>query len=126
VYELIDALQRTYGIDSRRLYVAGQSMGGFGTFSIITEHPRMFAAGVALCGGGDESRAARLTRTPIWAFHGEKDETVSVERSRNIVAAIKKAGGKPRYTEYSGEGHNIWSKVVKESELLPWLFARRK
>ena len=126
VFELIEDLRGTYHIDGHRLYVAGQSMGGFGTFAIISEHPRLFAAGLALCGGGDESKVARLIRTPVWAFHGEKDEAVKVERSRNIEAAIRKAGGQARYTEYAGEGHNIWPKVVKEPQLRPWLFAKRK
>jgi len=125
VFELIRDLQRSYSIDSSRLYVSGQSMGGFGTFAIISEHPNMFAAGVALCGGGDESKVARLAGTPMWAFHGEKDEAVSVERSRTIVAAIRKAGGQARYTEYAEADHLIWSKVVKEPHLLSWLFAQR-
>ena len=126
VFELIRDLQRSYSIDSSRLYVSGQSMGGFGTFAIVSEHPSMFAAAVALCGGGDESKVARLVGTPIWAFHGEKDEAVSVERSRNIVAAIRKAGGQVRYTEYAEADHLIWSKVVREPELLSWLFAQRR
>lgn len=126
VFELIRDLQRTYNIDDDRLYVAGQSMGGFGTFAMISEYPRLFAAAVPLCGGGDESKVARLIKTPVWAFHGENDQSVKVERSRDIVAAIKKAGGQAKYTEYSGEGHNIWLKVVKEPELLPWLFAQKK
>jgi predicted peptidase len=125
VFELIGDLQRTYSIDRDRLYVSGQSMGGFGTFAIVSEHPRLFAAAVSVCGGGDESRAARFHSTPVWAFHGEKDEAVNVERSRKMIAAIKKAGGRVRYTEYAGEGHLIWSKVVKEPELLPWLFGHR-
>ncbi|HEX3253850.1 MAG TPA: prolyl oligopeptidase family serine peptidase [Pyrinomonadaceae bacterium] len=126
VYELIGELRRTYNIDEARIYVAGQSMGGFGTFAIISEHPQTFAAGVALCGGGDQSKVSRLTTTPIWAFHGAKDESVPVERSRTIVASIKSAGGKVRYTEYPDTGHIIWPTVVKEAELLPWLFAQRK
>jgi predicted peptidase len=127
VSELIGELQRTYNIDNGRVYVAGRSMGGFGTFAIISEYPRTFAAGVALCGGGDQSKVARLTNVPMWVFHGAKDESVAVERSRTIVAAIKNAGGnKVRYTEYSDTGHVIWPSVVKETELLPWLFAQRK
>ena len=125
-HELIGELQRTYSIDETRVYVAGQSMGGFGTFAIISEYPRTFAAGIALCGGGDESKVARFASVPIWVFHGAKDESVSVERSRTIVAAIKKAGGKVRYTEYADIGHIIWPSVVKETELLPWLFAQGK
>jgi len=127
VYELISELRRTFNIDEARVYVAGQSMGGFGTFAIISEYPRTFAAGVALCGGGDQSKVARLTNVPIWVFHGAKDESVPVERSRTIVAAIKNAGGgKVRYTEYPEMGHIIWPSVVKETELLPWLFTQRK
>ena len=126
VTELIQDLERSYSIDANRLYVAGQSMGGFATFAIISQHPKLFAAGVPLCGGGDESKVTTLIKTPIWAFHGEKDETVRVERSRNIVAAIRKAGGQARYTEYAGEGHNVWQKVVKEPELLPWLFRQHR
>lgn len=126
VYEMIGELQRTYNIDAARLYVAGQSMGGFGTFAIISEHPKLFAAGVPLCGGGDESKVARLVNTPIWAFHGAKDEAVPVARSRNIVAAIRKAGGKAKFTEYGDVDHLIWPTVVKETELLPWLFAQHR
>src|SRR5678815_2104808 len=106
--------------------IGGQSMGGFGTFAIISEHPRTFAGGVALCSGGDQSKVARLANVPIWVFHGAKDESVPVERSRTIVAAIRNAGGKVRYTEYSDVGHIIWPSVVKETELLPWLFTQRK
>ena len=126
VVELIDELRRTYSIDQSRMYVAGQSLGGFGTFAIVAEFPQLFAAGVPLCGGADESRVLSIIKTPLWVFHGEKDEAVPVDWSRRIVAAIKKAGGSVKYTEYPGAGHNIWLKVVKEPELLSWLFAQHR
>lgn len=126
VVDLIGDLQRSYSIDGSRLYVAGQSLGGFGTFAIVSEFPQLFAAGVPLCGGADESKVLSIIKTPLWVFHGEKDEAVPVDSSRRIVAAIKKAGGNVKYTEYRGEGHNIWLKVVKEPELLSWLFAQHK
>ena len=126
VVELIRHLERSFSIDSDRLYVIGQSMGGFGTFAIITMQPTMFAAAVPVCGGGDESKAGEIARVPIWAFHGEKDGAVKVERSRNMIAAITSAGGKPKYTEYKGEGHLIWSKVVDEPELLLWMFTQKR
>ncbi len=124
--ELIDELRRTYSIDGGRLYVAGQSLGGFGTFAIISAYPRMFAAGIPLCGGGDESKAAQYEGTALWVFHGEKDESVPVANSRQMVAAIKKAGGQVKYTEYPGEGHSIWTIVAKEPDLLQWLFSQHR
>ena len=126
VLELIVELERSYNIDSTRRYVLGQSMGGFGTFAVITMQPKMFAAAVSICGGGDESKAAKIAAIPIWAFHGELDQSVNVARSRNMIAALTKAGGKPRYTEYKGEGHQIWVKVVKEPQLLSWMFSQRR
>ena len=79
-----------------------------------------------LCGGGDPAKVSRLVKTPIWTFHGAKDEAVPVERSRSITAAIKQAGGQAFYTEYPDVDHLVWPKVVKETELLPWLFAQRR
>ena len=126
VIELLRDLAGTFSLDAQRFYVAGQSMGGFGAWSVITEHPDMFAAAVPICGGGDESAAQKMAGLPIWAFHGEKDEAVSVERSRKMIAAIRHAGGTPRYTEYKGAGHVIWDRVFHEPELLPWVFASRR
>ena len=126
VVELIEQLQQTYSIDPGRRYVTGQSLGGFGTFAIISLRPDWFAAAVPLCGGGDEAKAGQIARVPLWAFHGEKDDSVKVERSRQMIAALEQAGGQPKYTEYRGEGHDVWKKVVKEPELLPWLFAQKR
>ena len=126
VLELLGHLERTYPIDRDRVYVLGQSMGGFGTFAIMTMRPDLFAAGIPICGGGDESKAAKIAHIPIWAFHGDRDSAVVVERSRNMVAALKRAGGAPRYTEYAGEGHVIWSRVVRDPDWLDWMFAQRR
>jgi predicted peptidase len=126
VLDLIKDLDSSYSIDTDRRYVLGQSMGGFGTFAILTMQPNMFAAAVPLCGGSDESKAAQIAHVPLWAFHGELDQAVSVARSRNMIAALTKAGGKPKYTEYKGEGHTIWTRVVMEPELLPWMFSQKR
>ncbi len=124
VLELLQSLRADYSLDARRLYVAGQSLGGFGTWSIISQHPDLFAAAIPICGGGDETKASRLKRMSIWAFHGERDEAVGVERSRRMIEAVRRAGGRPNYTEYKGEGHAIWDRTFREPELLAWVFAQ--
>ncbi len=126
VVELLKDLQKQYSVDADRLYVTGQSMGGYGTWSIIAEYPEMFAAAIPLCGGGNVSKAKNLTKIPIWAFHGDADETVSVEKSRNMIEAIKKAGGNPKYTEYKGIGHAVWVPAFAETELVTWTFSQKR
>ncbi|MBN2474476.1 MAG: prolyl oligopeptidase family serine peptidase [Pirellulales bacterium] len=123
--EVIAKLQKEYPIDPDRLYVMGLSMGGYGTWDIIQRRPDLFAAAVPICGGGDEKAADRI-QIPVWAFHGDRDGAVPVSRSRNMIAAIKAAGGKPKYTEYPGVGHNCWSTAFADPEMLKWLFSHKR
>jgi predicted peptidase len=124
--KLIAQLEKDYRIDSQRLYVTGLSMGGYGTWDALARYPDRFAAGVPICGGGDENTAAKIAKIPIWVFHGDQDGAVKVTRSRSMVEALKKAGGSPKYTEYPGVGHDSWVPASKDPELLPWLFAQKR
>ena len=101
-------------------------MGGFGSWLLMDKYPKLFAAGVPICGGGKATSAKNLVDIPIWAFHGEKDRVVHVERGREMIEAIKKAGGKPRYSELPGVRHNSWTPAYKNPELWKWLFAQKK
>jgi len=126
VLKILNALRTEFSIDSERIYVAGQSMGGYGTWDLITKRPDLFAAAIPLCGGGNTALAAAARDVPIWAFHGDADPTVPVEQSRRMIAAVNQAGGHPRYTEYKGVGHNVWERAFKEPGLVDWLFSQRK
>lgn len=126
--ELLSALQKEFAIDADRIYVTGLSMGGFGTWDAIQRNPKLFAAAAPICGGGDSrpEKVKPIADLPIWAFHGDKDTAVKPLRSRDMIAALKKAGGAPRYTEYPGVGHNSWSATYANPEFYEWLFAQRK
>jgi predicted peptidase len=123
VLELVEKLCDELPIDRKRIYLTGLSMGGYATWDLLCRRPDLFAAGLPVCGGGDEAKADRLVNVPIWAFHGEKDPAVKVERSRGMIAAVKKAGGKPRYTEYAGVAHDSWTRTYRDAAVLDWLFA---
>jgi poly(3-hydroxybutyrate) depolymerase len=126
VIGLLDALQKEFSIDADRLYVTGLSMGGFGTWDLISRFPNKFAAAVPICGGADNSQAPKLTHLPIWAFHGSSDGIVRTVRTRSMIAALEKAGGHPKYTEYPGVGHGCWGQAYAEPELPDWLFAQKR
>jgi len=125
VIELIDSLVRSNSIDAGRVYLMGLSMGGFGTWYLLTRFPDKFAAAVPICGGGDWNRASSIAHIPVWVFHGKKDEVVLPEQSRAMVSALKKSGGNPCYTEYKKVGHDSWVRALQEPDLLPWLFSKK-
>ena len=126
VKKLLEETMKEFPIDPQRVYVTGLSMGGFGTWDIIQRYPDLFAAALPICGGGDTAQAERLKNMPIWAFHGSIDKVVIPERSRNMIAAIKKAGGQPIYTEYPGVGHVSWTQTYSNHAVMDWLFAQEK
>jgi len=126
VYEAITALNKEPGIDTKRRYVTGLSRGGYGAWNFICKHPELFAAAIPVSGGGDPGLAPKALGVAVWAFHGTKDKNVPVNGSRDMIAAIKKAGGHPKYTEFPNEGHNIWYQVSIVPGLWDWLFAQRR
>jgi len=128
VKSLVDEITAGHNIDSNRIYITGLSMGGYGTWNLLTLYPDFFAAGVPVCGKGDTSQAALLVehKVPVWVFHGAIDKVVPVAGSRDMVAALKKAGGKPHYTEYPDIGHNSWEGAYTDPNLPKWLFGQRR
>ena len=119
-------LEEEFSIDPDRIYVTGQSMGGFGSFGAIVAEPDRFAAAVPIAGGWDPKAAEKIKDVSLWVFHGEKDPTVKVELSRNMVEAIRKAGGEPKYTEYEGVKHNSWTRTYANKKMWEWMFAQRR
>jgi predicted peptidase len=127
VMQMMDKTIKENPIDAKRLYLTGLSMGGYGSWDWAAREPARFAAVVPICGGGDPSKAERLIKTPIWAVHGDKDEAVPVERSREMIEAIKKAGGEPKYTELAGVAHNSWTPAYSDPKgVVPWMFEQKK
>ena len=124
--ELIDEIIANYPIDENRIYVTGLSMGGFGVWDIISRYPDKFAAGIPICGGGDENNASKISNVPIWAFHGAKDRVVKVSRTRNMINEIENNNGTPKYTEFSNLGHLCWTQAYATDGLFEWLFEQKK
>lgn len=118
VMDLIDEITKTYSVNKNTIYAAGISMGGFAVWDAMVRHNDVFAAGVAVCGAGDPSKAEVLKDTPMFVFHGAQDETVPVSGSTDMVEAIQAAGGTlVQYTEYGDGGHGIWGTVFNQEKL---------
>ena len=126
VYQLITRIESAYSVDKRRIYLTGLSMGGYATWELLADHPDIFAAAIPICGGGEAWRAKYMKDVPIWAFHGARDLTVPVERTREMVEALEKVGGKVKYTEYPEAEHDSWTQTYNTPDLYNWLLEHFK
>lgn len=124
LHQLMDSLIASGGVDTKRVYVGGLSMGGMGTFDMLARYPQRFAAAFPICGAGNETVTGRYAKsTALWIFHGGADAVVPPSSSRAIYSNLKKEGADVQYTEYPGVGHNSWDKAFAEPGLFPWLFS---
>jgi predicted peptidase len=128
VLELLNYIQATYKTDTNRVYVAGMSLGGYGTMHFAGKYPNRVAAAVALCGGGNEKDACRLATIPVWIQHGKLDKAVPISESDKMVRAIVNCnGGKLlKYTVHTTYDHGHMARVFRTDEFYDWLFSQAK
>ncbi|HMV08605.1 MAG TPA: prolyl oligopeptidase family serine peptidase [Cyclobacteriaceae bacterium] len=125
--ELLKKTLRTEATDKKRVYVAGLSMGGMGTFESVYRFPKLFAAAVPICGGGDvDAYDKRVIKVPFRVFHGAKDDVVDPRHSRAMVEKLKTLKAAVQYKEYPEANHNSWDSAFAEPDFLNWMFANSR
>ena len=145
----LDKSVAEFNADASRTYLTGLSMGGNGSWYLAYHHDDRFAAVVVVCGFVGEftgttsgvhyppivpasttdpyaTIAQKISRLPIWIFHGDADPTVPVDESRRMAAALKANGANVQYTELPGVGHNAWDPAYDRADLIAWLFKQRR
>jgi len=145
----LDRSMTEFGADPSRVYLTGLSAGGNGAWYLAYHHADRFAALVVVCGFIGEftgttsgvrypaivpasvadpfaALAQRVSRLPIWIFHGDADPTVPVEVSRRMAAALRAIGANVQYTELPGVGHNAWDPAYDRADLASWLFKQQR
>ena len=114
VMNVADMARKEFNIDEDRVYLMGHSMGGSGVYYLANQHPDRWAALAALSASNfgvpnpaemPPDAGEKIRHIPIIVMHGDKDETVPVERSRAAVARIKKLGMEHVYIEVPGGDH---------------------
>jgi len=124
---LLDDVVAKHHVDKNRVYLTGQSMGGYGTWAFAAAHPDKLAAIMPICGGGNPASAKRLKDLPIWVFHGAKDDTVPPARSEEMVNALKEAGAKHvKFMLYPDAKHDAWTATYNNPEVWDWLLKQNR
>lgn len=125
--QLVQQLVKEGSVDQKRIYIAGLSMGGMGTFESVCRYPNLYAAALPICGGADLKCYSNWKgSTPFWIFHGDADPVVNVKLSRDAHQTLKSMNATVTYTEYPGVNHNSWTPAFAEPDFLKWMFGQKK
>ena len=125
VAAVIDEVRLKYPVDDTAVLLTGASMGGYGAWDLAARCPVRFRAVAPVSGGGDPLRAGSLARLPFCVIHGAHDPVVPVERSLEMVRALRGHGGEVREVIYPDAGHGdaIERAYAPGSELYDWFAA---
>ncbi|MFY7668569.1 MAG: prolyl oligopeptidase family serine peptidase [Crocinitomicaceae bacterium] len=128
IMSVLKFVQRTFDTDTNRVYVAGMSLGGYGTLRFAGAYPEVVTAAVALCGGGNTNDGCDLATVPLWIQHGNSDRAVPISESEKIVNAIKNCNGGEnlKYTIHKGADHGALERIFRTDEMYEWLFQYTK
>jgi poly(3-hydroxybutyrate) depolymerase len=105
VLEVVRLMREHYNVDPARIYLIGHSMGAIGTWHLGAKYPDLWAALGPFSGIGSPASAERMKAIPQIVVHGDADPTVNVSGSRDMVAALKRAGAEVTYIEVPGGNH---------------------
>jgi predicted peptidase len=126
LHDLLEEVIDQYRVNPRQVYLTGLSMGGYGTWALAAAHPETFAAIAPICGGGDTLAVRQLVNIPVWNFHGAQDPVVPIQRSHEMVQALKNAGGMVKFTIYPEATHDSWTETYDKEELYDWFLEHSK
>jgi len=118
VQAVIDYALKNYRINSKRIYLAGMSMGGGTTWNYAALHGKRLAAMVTICGAslGNSATSKQIaeTNTPVWSFHNQGDNVVNVGYTTSNIAMILAV--KPDYpyrmTIWPSGEHDAWTEAT--------------
>jgi predicted esterase len=141
-FSALSDLKKRYAIDENRVVLLGYSMGGFGAWNIGLRYPDRFSAIVSLAGGfsrneyrgrleiDEQARKLHLNgfNLPAYFVHGDVDEVVPVEFSRESRTQLKKLGYEHQYVEIPKGKHLLNLREGGEilNNLAKWLAPRAR
>ena len=105
------AVMRDYQVMPSRVYLAGHSTGGIGTWAVAARKPELFAAIAPISGAppvqGDalDALLEKIKPLPTLVVHGAKDGIVPPDLSKQMVEAAQKAGLQVTYLEVPNADH---------------------
>ena len=114
VQNVLHEVRRAFNIDSRRVYLIGQSMGGGGTYWVASKSPETWAAlavmAPAVAPKGEQPYMTpgilkMFAHLPIMVIQGDSDQAVDVIGTRAWVAEMTALGMIYEYIEVPGGTH---------------------
>jgi len=111
VYAVVDTVEAAFNIDRRRVFLVGDSLGGYAAFDVATQRAGTWNALLAIRSTMDpadqQSVKDQLHGKALYVVAGTADPIVNIDDVRRSIAWFRSVGLSASYYELPGAGHDI-------------------
>lgn len=123
---LIDRYVRSESLENTDIYIFGGSMGGTGTWSMLSAYPRLFTAAMPVAGNPSKCDADNVATTPVYTVMGTSDRIMSVETASDFIDKLNARGAITRFDIEEGWTHEVTFIQSYTTERLDWVFGHSR
>lgn len=113
-------------VDADKVYVLGGSMGGTGTWNLLSAFPRLFAAGMPCAGNPSRASADSVALTPVYTVMGTADNIMSIPAVDTFLVQLDSLGATYLLDIEQGWTHQQTCIESYTSARLNWIFSHVK
>lgn len=90
--ELVESAIKDWPVDPKKVVVMGYSMGGYGTWNLLSSSPELFSAAIPIASSPNSWLETISTGVPIYAIHSELDQQIPLSEVESEVLALQNKG----------------------------------
>jgi predicted esterase len=113
LYQALDEVENSMHVDRRRVYLAGDSLGGFAAFKALAKSPDRWTATLVIEGAvaetDSEAVAGRVRGKSIYLVAGGNDQSVAAVYVRQLASWLRTHGAVVTYYEQPDANHTLQS-----------------
>lgn len=113
-------------VDENKVYILGGSMGGTGTWNMLSNHPDFFAAAMPVAGNPTGLNAETVSKTPLFTVMGTADNLMKISNVTTFLQEMDGYNAEYKLNIEEGWTHEDVCKKSYTTERLNWLFKHVK
>ncbi len=105
ILEMVRAVRERYPVDSNRIFLAGFSLGGVGSWYLGYRHPRLFTAIIPMASLPEPLWVKDWGLLPVYAIQGTADQVFPFETAADFIRQLSEKKLDARLHSLPGASH---------------------
>lgn len=123
---LIDDHMQAADMDHNRIYIFGGSMGGTGTWSMLSNYPGLFTAAMPVAGNPGQCIADNVAKTPVFTVMGTADRIMTMQTTADFIDKLNALGDETMFETEEGWSHEMTCIQSYTDRRIEWVMGHVK